>query len=65
MTLRLGLNARRAPDLTLPAMHALLGMYADGRIQPYMSARLPLDEAPAALAMVGGGKITGKVVLQT
>ncbi len=46
-------------------MHALLGMYADGRIQPYMSARLPLDEAPAALAMVGGGKITGKVVLQT
>jgi NADPH:quinone reductase len=60
-----GLYARRAPELTLTALHTLLGMYADGQIKPYISARLPLDEAPAALAMVGGGKSTGKVVLQT
>jgi NADPH2:quinone reductase len=60
-----GLYARRAPDLTAVAMQTLFGMYAAGQIKPYISTRLPLEEAPAALAMVGGGKSTGKVVLQT
>jgi NADPH:quinone reductase len=59
-----GLYMRRAPELTIAAMHTLLGMYAAGEIKPYISARLPLAEAPAALAMVGAGKSTGKVVLQ-
>jgi NADPH:quinone reductase len=60
-----GLYARRAPELTAAAMHTLFDMYAAGKIKPYISKRLPLEEAPAALAMVGGGKSTGKVVLQT
>jgi NADPH:quinone reductase-like Zn-dependent oxidoreductase len=46
-------------------MHTLFDMYATGQIKPYISKRLPLEDAPAALAMVGGGKSTGKVVLQT
>jgi len=60
-----GLYTRRAPELIAPAMHTLFGMYAAGEIKPYISKRMPLEEAPAALAMVGGGKSTGKVVLQT
>ena len=60
-----GLYTRRAPQLVPVAMQKLLEMYADGRIKPYISKRMPLQEAPAALALVGGGKSTGKVVLQT
>jgi len=60
-----GLYAKRAPELTAAAMHALFSLYGAGEIKPYISKRLPLEEAPAALAMVGGGKSTGKVVLET
>jgi len=60
-----GLYTRRAPDLIPPAMARLFELYAEGKIKPYISTRLPLTEAPAGLAMVGGGKSTGKVVLQT
>lgn len=60
-----GLYARRAPELIPPAMLQLFELYRAGVIKPYISARLPLTEAPAALALVGGGKSTGKVVLQT
>jgi len=60
-----GLYMRRAPQLVPVAMRTLFEMYEAGRIKPYISKRLPLEEAPAALALVGGGKSTGKVVLQT
>jgi NADPH:quinone reductase-like Zn-dependent oxidoreductase len=40
-------------------------MYEAGQIKPYISERMQLDDAPRALAMVGGGKSTGKVVLLT
>ena len=60
-----GLYTKRAPELTAAAMHTLFELYAAGKIKPYISKRLPLEEAPAALAVVGGGKSTGKVVLQT
>ena len=60
-----GLYTRRAPELIAPAMHTLLEMYAAGQIKPYISTRLPLDQAPTALGLVGSGKSTGKVVLQT
>lgn len=60
-----GLYLRRAPELIGPAMNDLFALYADGRIKPHISARMPLAEAPAALALVAGGKSTGKVVLQT
>ncbi len=60
-----GLYLRRAPELVPAAMRQLVELYAAGKIKPYISARLPLSEAPAALAMVGSGRSTGKVVLQS
>jgi NADPH2:quinone reductase len=40
-----------------------MDLYASGKIKPLISARMPLAEAPSALAMVAGGKSTGKVIL--
>ncbi len=58
-----GLYNRRAPELIPPASKALLELYEAGKIKPYISARVPLSEAPRALASVAGGKSTGKVIL--
>lgn len=58
-----GLYARRAPELIPPATRALLDLYEAGTIRPYIANRLPLSDAPRALAMVAEGKTTGKVVL--
>ena len=58
-----GLYTSRAPELIAPATAALLDLYEAGKIKPYISTRLPLTEAPRALAMVAEGKSTGKVVL--
>ncbi len=60
-----GLYATRAPELIPPATRSLLDLYRAGKIKPYISARIPLAEAPKALGMVAGGKSTGKVVLTT
>ncbi|HEX3508975.1 MAG TPA: NADPH:quinone oxidoreductase family protein [Candidatus Dormibacteraeota bacterium] len=60
-----GLYNSRAPELIAPAAHALVELYESGKIKPYISARLPLSDAPAALASVASGKTTGKVVLTT
>jgi NADPH2:quinone reductase len=58
-----GLYSRRAPELLPAATSALMDLYAAGKIKPLISARVPLAEAPSALAMVAGGKSTGKVIL--
>jgi NADPH2:quinone reductase len=58
-----GLYARRAPELVPPAARALLDLYEAGKIKPHISTRLPLSQAPRALALVGEGKSTGKVIL--
>jgi NADPH2:quinone reductase len=60
-----GLYNTRAPQLIPPAARALIDLYESGKIKPHISVRLPLAEAPAALASVAGGKSTGKVVLTT
>jgi NADPH:quinone reductase len=60
-----GLYNTRAPELIAPAAHALIDLYKSGTIKPHISSRLPLAEAPAALASVAGGKSTGKVILTT
>lgn len=60
-----GLYNTRAPELIPLASRALAELYAAGKIKPYVSARLPLAEAPKALAMVAGGKSMGKVILTT
>jgi NADPH2:quinone reductase len=58
-----GLYSRRAPELLPAATSALMDLYASGKIKPLISARIPLAEAPSALAMVASGKSTGKVIL--
>jgi len=58
-----GLYSRRAPELLPAANAALMDLYVSGKIKPLISARVPLVEAPKALAMVAGGKSTGKVIL--
>jgi NADPH2:quinone reductase len=58
-----GLYSRRAPELLPTATSALMDLYASGKIKPLISARMPLAEAPGALALVAGGKSTGKVIL--
>jgi NADPH2:quinone reductase len=58
-----GLYTRRAPELIPPATRALLDLYEAGKIKPHISTRLPLSQAPRALALVGEGKSTGKVIL--
>jgi NADPH2:quinone reductase len=58
-----GLYSKRAPELIAPAARALLELYDSGRIKPHISVRLPLAEAPRALATVAEGKSTGKVIL--
>lgn len=58
-----GLYSRRAPELIAPAAEALMDLYQSGQVKPLISARVPLAQAPTALAMVAGGKSTGKVIL--
>ncbi len=58
-----GLYSKRAPELIAPASRALLELYDSGKIKPHISVRLPLAEAPRALATVAEGKSTGKVIL--
>ena len=60
-----GLYVRRAPERIPVAARALLDLYQAGKIKPYISARVPLSEAPSALTMVSTGKSTGKVILTT
>jgi NADPH2:quinone reductase len=60
-----GLYSRRAPELIPIATSVLMDLYATGKIKPLISARVPLAEAPKALASVAGGKSTGKVILTT
>jgi NADPH:quinone reductase len=58
-----GLYAKRAPELIPSATRALLDLYEEEEIKPYISARLPLSQAPRALATVAEGRSTGKVIL--
>jgi NADPH2:quinone reductase len=58
-----GLYNTRAPELIPPVARALAELYETGRIKPLVSARVPLAEAPKALATVAEGKSTGKVIL--
>jgi NADPH2:quinone reductase len=60
-----GLYNTRAPELMVAASHALLDLYEDGKIKPHIHARVPLAEAPKALATVAAGTSTGKVILTT
>jgi NADPH2:quinone reductase len=58
-----GLYAQRRPELIQPCTEELFRLYAEGKIKPYVSRQVPLQEAPAALAAVASRQTTGKVVL--
>jgi len=60
-----GLYLKRAPGLIPEAQKSLLDLYLEGKIKPHISTRLPLTQAPRAMALVAEGKSTGKVVLTT
>jgi NADPH:quinone reductase-like Zn-dependent oxidoreductase len=51
------------PDEAARDMAELSQMFADGRIRPYIGARFPLAETPAALRYVAERKVLGKVVI--
>ena len=60
-----GLYNERRTDLVDECTDELLRLYADGRIAPYVSRRVPLENAANALADVAAGRTTGKTVLVT
>ena len=58
-----GLYNERRPELIEECTERLLELYAQGRIAPHVSRRLPLEKAAEALTDVAAGRTTGKTVL--
>ena len=58
-----GLYQERRPDLVEVCSRDLLRLYEEGRIKPYVSRRVALDQAAAALDDIAHGRSSGKVVL--
>ena len=55
--------ARREPEHFAEAMARLGHWYADGKLQPHISATFPLERAADALVLMASRQVTGKVVL--
>lgn len=51
------------PDKAARDIAELTKLFADGTVRPYIGARFPLAEAPAALRYVADRKVLGKVVI--
>ena len=58
-----GSYRRRDPARLRAAFTTLFAWHRDGLIRPHVGTRLPLAEAPRALAMLLGRTATGKIVL--
>lgn len=54
---------RRRPDWYREDLTALLELLRQGKLQPIIAARLPLEEAARAHELLGRGGVTGKIVL--
>jgi NADPH:quinone reductase len=54
---------RREPEGFLDQMRQLGEWYAEGRINPHISATYPLDRAPEALRLMADRKVAGKLIL--
>lgn len=52
-----------APDKLIDSLKTLIGWYVDGRIKPYVSHILPLEQAGDAYELLRSRKSTGKVVV--
>ena len=44
-------------------MRAMLGLYAEGRLKPVISARLPFDDWREAFRRFAERRVTGKIVM--
>jgi NADPH:quinone reductase-like Zn-dependent oxidoreductase len=51
------------PDEASRDIVELAQMFAEGTVRPYIGARFPLAETPAALRYVAERKVLGKVVI--
>jgi NADPH2:quinone reductase len=51
------------PDDAVRDLQELAQMFAAGTVRPYIGARFPLSETPAALRHVADRKVLGKVVI--
>jgi len=60
-----GLYTQRRPDLVEECTAELLKLHAEGKIAPYVSRRVPLENGADALGAVAAGRTTGKTVLVT
>lgn len=60
-----GTYRTRRPELLTPAFARLCGWYAEGRLRPVVSHRLPLAAAPEAYRLLRERRATGKIVLET
>jgi NADPH2:quinone reductase len=60
-----GLYNERRRELVDACALELLGLYREGRIKPFVSRTVPLEQAASALADVAAGRSTGKTVLLT
>lgn len=58
-----GLYRTRAPGVVEDAHAALLRLYAEGKIRPLVSERVPMAEAPQALTRLAARATVGKVVV--
>ncbi|MEL6679853.1 MAG: zinc-binding dehydrogenase [Pseudomonadota bacterium] len=47
----------------MSSIQTLFGWYAEGKIKPHISHRLPLADAGEALELLRSRKATGKVVV--
>jgi len=58
-----GLYGERRPELIEACTKELWALYADGKVAPYVSRRVPLAHGAEALADVAAGRTTGKTVI--
>lgn len=58
-----GLYLQRDHAVASEAHHQLTAWVREERVKPYVSQRVPFDEAPAALTRVAAGESTGRVVV--
>ena len=56
--------ARREPQAHAKALAELGRWYAEGKVKPIIDRRLPMNELPAAYALMGSRTVRGKLVMK-
>ncbi len=62
--LGLDLDAKKMPAEYSGSTKKMFDFVSEGRLNPYVSGRYPLDQAPQALRALLDRKVTGKVVVE-